>query len=210
MLIVRLLSQTLSLPPNHPENGAISFLWSWSYWSTFLLTWAVVPLFQGFEDAGDFTLMTDNLRPTRAEATDVANAVLDGSDAILLGAETLCGLYPVETISNVGRICVEVRAAIKVKASVIICFTSSGRAARQLLPLLFLAPIMCSGLDMIKWVDRKRPRKFRKVLEGEVEMCRRIAREMGVLVDPMYTLAAWETATELTKDEESSSVVVML
>ncbi|XP_033128187.1 LMBR1 domain-containing protein 2 homolog A isoform X2 [Brassica rapa] len=47
---------TLSLPPNHPENGAISFLWSWSYWSTFLLTWAVVPLIQGFEDAGDFTV----------------------------------------------------------------------------------------------------------------------------------------------------------
>ncbi|KFK28211.1 hypothetical protein AALP_AA8G487000 [Arabis alpina] len=47
---------TLSLPPNHPENGAISFLWSWSYWSTFLLTWAVVPLLQGFEDAGDFTV----------------------------------------------------------------------------------------------------------------------------------------------------------
>ncbi|CAA7034709.1 unnamed protein product [Microthlaspi erraticum] len=47
---------TLSLPPNRPENGAISFLWSWSYWSTFLLTWAVVPLIQGFEDAGDFTV----------------------------------------------------------------------------------------------------------------------------------------------------------
>jgi len=52
--------------------------------------------------------MTDNLRPTRAEATDVANAVLDGSDAILLGAETLRGLYPIETISTVGRICSEV------------------------------------------------------------------------------------------------------
>jgi len=52
--------------------------------------------------------MTDNLRPTRAEATDVANAVLDGTDAILLGAETLRGLYPVETISIVGKICAEV------------------------------------------------------------------------------------------------------
>ncbi|WRX12752.1 Pyruvate kinase [Theobroma cacao] len=51
--------------------------------------------------------MTDNLRPTRAEATDVANAVLDGSDAIILGAETLRGLYPVETVSTVGKICAE-------------------------------------------------------------------------------------------------------
>ncbi|KAL5538170.1 hypothetical protein UlMin_045548 [Ulmus minor] len=38
------------------KNGGISFFWSWSYWSTFLLTWAVVPLIQGFEDAGDFTV----------------------------------------------------------------------------------------------------------------------------------------------------------
>lgn len=39
------------------DNGGISFFWSWSYWSTFLLTWIVVPLIQGFEDAGDFTVM---------------------------------------------------------------------------------------------------------------------------------------------------------
>ncbi|KAL5720025.1 pyruvate kinase [Ranunculus cassubicifolius] len=51
--------------------------------------------------------MTDNLRPTRAEATDIANAVLDGTDGILLGAETLRGLYPIETIKTVGRICAE-------------------------------------------------------------------------------------------------------
>ncbi|KAA0068015.1 pyruvate kinase [Cucumis melo var. makuwa] len=51
--------------------------------------------------------MTNNLRPTRAVATDVANAVLDGSDPILLGAETLCGLHPVETVSTVSRICAE-------------------------------------------------------------------------------------------------------
>ncbi|XP_054800277.1 uncharacterized protein LOC129304592 isoform X2 [Prosopis cineraria] len=37
-------------------SGEISFLWSFSYWSTFLLTWAVVPTIQGYEDAGDFTV----------------------------------------------------------------------------------------------------------------------------------------------------------
>ncbi|KAL0541787.1 hypothetical protein IC582_021844 [Cucumis melo] len=52
--------------------------------------------------------MTNNLRPTRTVATDVANAVLDGSDAIILGAETLRGLHPVETVSTVSRICAEV------------------------------------------------------------------------------------------------------
>lgn len=43
------------------QNGGISFFWSWSYWSTFLLTWAVAPLIQGFEDAGDFTV-TERLK----------------------------------------------------------------------------------------------------------------------------------------------------
>ncbi|MFS7931632.1 putative pyruvate kinase [Helianthus anomalus] len=57
--------------------------------------------------------MTDNLRPTRAEATDVANVVLDGADAILLGAETMWGLYPIETIYIVGKICVEVNCQVQ-------------------------------------------------------------------------------------------------
>ncbi|XP_078156506.1 pyruvate kinase 1, cytosolic-like [Carex rostrata] len=51
--------------------------------------------------------MVNNLRPTRAEATDVANAVLDGTDGILLGAETLRGPYAVDAIKTVSRICGE-------------------------------------------------------------------------------------------------------
>ncbi|XP_057786585.1 uncharacterized protein LOC131004033 [Salvia miltiorrhiza] len=38
-------------------NAGISFFWSWSYWSTFLLTWLAVPLIQGYEDAGDFNMI---------------------------------------------------------------------------------------------------------------------------------------------------------
>eukprot|EP01018_Ginkgo_biloba_P004256 Gb_29464 [translate_table: standard] len=132
--------------------------------------------------------MTNNLRPTRAEATDVANAVLDGTDAILLGAETVRGLYPVETISMVGKICAEaekvfnqavyfkktvkyvgepmthlesiassaVRAAIKVKASVIIVFTSTGQAARLIAKYRPTMPVLSVVIprlntNQLKW-----------------------------------------------------------
>ncbi|XVF56264.1 hypothetical protein PTKIN_Ptkin06aG0105200 [Pterospermum kingtungense] len=125
--------------------------------------------------------MTENLRPTRAEATDVANAVLDGTDGILLGAETIRGLYPIEAVTTVGRICAEaervynhslhfkrivkhvgepmshaesvassaVRAAIKVKAAVIVVFTSSGGAARLIAKYKPPVPVLAISRQLL-------------------------------------------------------------
>lgn len=63
--------------------------------------------------------MTDNRRPTRAEATDVANAILDGTDCVMLSGESAMGKYPVDAVAMLVKIAhaaEERRPAITVKA----------------------------------------------------------------------------------------------
>ena len=127
--------------------------------------------------------MTVNPRPTRAEASDVANAIIDGTDAVMLSGETAAGTYPIDSIKTMARIVCKTEGAIEdgkagpylfsygeedfasaicqaaasaagnLNAKAIVCFTERGGTARKLAK--FRPPVPVLAMTPYPWVVRQ-------------------------------------------------------
>ncbi|XP_049932397.1 D-cysteine desulfhydrase 2, mitochondrial isoform X2 [Nymphaea colorata] len=67
-----------------------------------------------------------------------------------------------------------------------------------------------TAAGIVNWVKRFSPRKFGNVLKGELEVCQQIAQQTGVLVDPVYTLSAWEVAVDKCQMQSGGTALTLM
>ncbi|MCU0588824.1 MAG: pyruvate kinase [Syntrophobacteraceae bacterium] len=139
------------------------------------------------------TSMMTNPRPTRAEATDVANAILDGTDALMLSDETAVGAYPIEAVSILDRIArtvegeIDETALMQETASDSLPATAAGisRAACLLARDLRAAAIVAatSSGSTARLVSRFRPSRPILGLTESLQTLRQLTLSWGVIPD---------------------------
>ncbi|GMK46940.1 MULTISPECIES: pyruvate kinase [Paenibacillus] len=134
--------------------------------------------------------MQRNPRPTRAEASDVANAIFDGTDAIMLSGETAAGKYPVEAVTTMSRIAERAEAALEYRE----IFTKQANAQQTSVTEAISQAVAVSALDLnaaaivtstqsgftARMVSKYRPKAPIIAVTNDEKVMRRLALIWGV------------------------------
>lgn len=159
--------------------------------------------------------MTSNIRPTRAEATDVANAIIDGTDAVMLSAETAVGKYPLNTVEIMTKIARQTekwrstsktgiylmkKAMSKMQLQIDDIIALQINEALQQLPIKYVLIPTASG-ETCRRISRFRPDTWIIGFSRYPNTCNRLAFQYGV--HPIFVegkVTDWEdTAFEKLK-----------
>jgi pyruvate kinase len=154
--------------------------------------------------------MTQNPRPTRAEASDVANAIFDGTDVVMLSGETASGQYPRETVSMMTRIILEAEASMRQslplprrrrehhRYSIAETICESIAHAAEDLPMAAIAVFTESG-NTARMLSKHRPKVCIFAFSRDLEICNRMNALWGV--HPIHK-NEWNSAEQMVKTAE--------
>jgi pyruvate kinase len=147
--------------------------------------------------------MTENPLPTRAEVTDVANAVLDGTDAVMLSGETAVGKFPAETVARMASVAETAEEhAYPFDRAVRVCPAAcgdvgsglarlAGHAARELAPA---ALVVMDDAAIVRLLSDERPRAPVVFFSGDESTRHQLALYWGIL--PRARTPATDTVDE--------------
>ncbi|PGL69152.1 pyruvate kinase [Bacillus sp. AFS055030] len=134
--------------------------------------------------------MQRNPRPTRAEASDVANAILDGTDAIMLSGETAAGSYPIESVSMMNSIALRIEKSLQYeelfkkrqrenKGTITDAIGQSVAATALNLKVSAIIAPTESG-HTAKMISKYRPKAPILAITSDIRICRRLSLVWGV------------------------------
>jgi pyruvate kinase len=154
--------------------------------------------------------MTHSPRPTRAEASDVANAIFDGTDVVMLSGETASGEYPRETVAMMARIILEAEASMALLPqtgrrrrenhtySVAETICESIAHAAEELHMGAIAVFTESG-NTARMLSKHRPKARIYAFSRNIEVCNRMNSLWGVT--PIYK-TQWNSSEEMVRTAE--------
>lgn len=157
--------------------------------------------------------MKKNIRPTRAEVSDIANAVLDGTDAVMLSGETTTGKHPVETVEYMSKICkmaednynYDVKLLVKEEIDITTTIAKSVIESSKILNVKNIVVATMSGNSAVK-ISNLKPKVPIIAACPTNEVARSLALNFGVY---SKVVKEYESTDEIVEDAKRLSIETM-